>query len=76
MTQTIFRQSHSLGGAHIVLGDLVHVNSRTTWHSKDLLFDLFFQHGTGLMSSQSLIRLMLKSREALINAHITEGLDR
>lgn len=74
MTQTIIKQSTNVGGSHIVCGDVEHIHARTTWHSKDILFDVMFEHATAVISAQSLIRLMLKAREALINANITEGL--
>lgn len=75
MTQTIVRQSHATGAATIVLGDVLSVIPHTTWHSGDMQFDLTFEHGTGKITAQALLRLMLKAREALIRAHITEGLN-
>lgn len=76
MSQTFVRQSHSTGASTIVLGDIIHVYPHTTWHSGDLQFDLHFEHASGKITAQALVRLMLKAREALIQAHITEGLDR
>ena len=75
MTQTIVRQSHATGAATIVLGDIQAVIPHTTWHSGDLQFDLTFEHATGKITAQVLMRLMLKAREALITAHLTEGLN-
>ncbi|OBK22529.1 hypothetical protein [Mycobacterium asiaticum] len=76
MTQLIIRQNHAIGGAAIVTGELVHVNPRSTWHSGDLIFDLYWKNATGIISARELLDLSLKSREALIRAHLTEGLDR
>lgn len=75
-SKTLVRQNHAVGGATIVLGDIVHVHPHRTWHSGELQFDLQFEHATGKITAQALIRLMLAAREALINAHITEGLDK